>query len=145
MPLPFTDQADRDLAACVDMMRGGSKTFFAASRLLPRRLRDASIALYAFCRVADDLVDQLAVLEQQQRRNAAHVVLDGRARVLVDVQLADGHLAGILRGQLIDGWTKALARAAPLRPEIDEDGLSALEHGLVEVGVGKGLNVLGCH
>ena len=42
MPLPFTDQADRDLAACVDMMRGGSKTFFAASRLLPRRLRDAS-------------------------------------------------------------------------------------------------------
>ncbi|MEY4254231.1 MAG: hypothetical protein RLZZ566_1701, partial [Pseudomonadota bacterium] len=57
MPLPFTDQADRDLAACVEMMRGGSKTFFAASRLLPKRIRDAAIALYAFCRVADDMVD----------------------------------------------------------------------------------------
>jgi len=56
MPLPFTDQADRDLSACVDMMRGGSKTFFAASRLLPPRIRDAAIALYAFCRVADDMV-----------------------------------------------------------------------------------------
>jgi phytoene synthase len=40
------------------MMQGGSKTFFAASRLLPLRVRCAAIALYAFCRVADDLVDQ---------------------------------------------------------------------------------------
>lgn len=48
----------RDLDACVAMMRGGSRTFFAASRLLPVRVRSAAIALYAFCRVADDLVDQ---------------------------------------------------------------------------------------
>lgn len=48
----------RDLQACVELMRGGSRSFFAASRLLPPRMRAASIALYAFCRVADDLVDQ---------------------------------------------------------------------------------------
>ncbi len=48
----------RDLDACVRMMRTGSRTFFAASRLLPPRMRSASIALYAFCRVADDLVDE---------------------------------------------------------------------------------------
>lgn len=47
-----------DLDACVRLMRGGSRTFFAASRLLPQRMRSASIALYAFCRVADDLVDE---------------------------------------------------------------------------------------
>jgi phytoene synthase len=47
-----------DLQACVAMMRGGSKSFFAASKLLPQRVRAASIALYAFCRVADDLVDE---------------------------------------------------------------------------------------
>ena len=47
-----------NLEACVAMMKGGSKTFFAASRLLPPRIRTASIALYAFCRVADDLVDE---------------------------------------------------------------------------------------
>jgi len=46
-----------DLEACVALMRTGSKTFFAASRLLPARVRASSIALYAFCRVADDLVD----------------------------------------------------------------------------------------
>lgn len=38
-------------------MRGGSKTFFAASRLLPSRVRGPAIALYAFCRVADDAID----------------------------------------------------------------------------------------
>ena len=47
-----------NLDACVTMMKGGSKTFFAASRLLPPRIRAAAIALYAFCRVADDLVDE---------------------------------------------------------------------------------------
>ena len=47
----------RDFDECVTLMRGGSKTFFAASKLLPKRVRQASIALYAFCRVADDLVD----------------------------------------------------------------------------------------
>ncbi len=59
--LPGSDagsQAWGDLRACVQLMRGGSKTFFAASRLLPTRMREASIALYAFCRVADDLVDE---------------------------------------------------------------------------------------
>lgn len=48
---------EADLQACVALMRTGSKTFFAASRLLPQRVRASSIALYAFCRVADDMVD----------------------------------------------------------------------------------------
>ncbi len=52
-----TDLSRHDLEACVAMMRGGSRTFFAASRLLPPRVRAGAIALYAFCRVADDLVD----------------------------------------------------------------------------------------
>lgn len=55
---PELDLASADLQACVAMMQGGSKTFFAASRLLPLRVRAGAIALYAFCRVADDLVDQ---------------------------------------------------------------------------------------
>lgn len=53
-PLPCAEQ---DLQACVALMRTGSRTFFAASRLLPARVRASSIALYAFCRVADDMVD----------------------------------------------------------------------------------------
>jgi phytoene synthase len=38
-------------------MRGGSKSFFAASRVLPQRVRAPASALYAFCRVADDAID----------------------------------------------------------------------------------------
>lgn len=49
--------SEADLQACVALMRTGSKTFFAASRLLPQRVRASAIALYAFCRVADDMVD----------------------------------------------------------------------------------------
>ena len=47
-----------DLAQCRQMIRDGSKTFYTASLLLPQRVCDASRALYGFCRVADDLVDQ---------------------------------------------------------------------------------------
>jgi phytoene synthase len=46
-----------DLAACRELMRGGSKSFFAASMLLPLRLRAPATALYAFCRLADDAID----------------------------------------------------------------------------------------
>lgn len=46
-----------DHAACRAMLAGGSKTFLMASYFLPWRVRDPAIALYAFCRQADDAVD----------------------------------------------------------------------------------------
>lgn len=46
-----------DLAVCAAMLRAGSRSFFLASRLLPPRVRDGATALYAFCRSADDAVD----------------------------------------------------------------------------------------
>ncbi len=50
--------ASDDLAACRVLLANGSRTFLAASWLLPRAVRDAACALYAFCRLADDAVDQ---------------------------------------------------------------------------------------
>ena len=47
-----------DHAACRAMLAGGSKTFLMASYFLPWRVRDPAIALYAFCRQADDAVDR---------------------------------------------------------------------------------------
>jgi phytoene synthase len=38
-------------------MRAGSKSFFAASLLLPARICAPATALYAFCRLADDVID----------------------------------------------------------------------------------------
>ena len=60
MPQPMfkTDYASAaDVAACRELLRGGSRSFYAASFLLPQRIRDPAIALYAFCRIADDAVD----------------------------------------------------------------------------------------
>lgn len=51
------DRHDADLAACRELMRCGSRTFFAASCVLPRRVRLPATALYSFCRVADDAID----------------------------------------------------------------------------------------
>ena len=48
---------DYDLQACRKLMRGGSKSFFAASLLLPSRVCAPASALYAFCRLADDAID----------------------------------------------------------------------------------------
>ncbi|MFT4119100.1 phytoene/squalene synthase family protein [Bradyrhizobium sp.] len=49
--------AASDITACKELLRGGSRTFFAASLVLPRAVSDPAIALYAFCRLADDAVD----------------------------------------------------------------------------------------
>ncbi len=57
MPRAPDPGAAADLAACRAAIREGSKSFHAASRLLPDRVRGPVLALYAFCRVADDAVD----------------------------------------------------------------------------------------
>lgn len=60
MPQSSPDRHSRfitDLEACRKTLENGSRTFLAASRLLPRRVRDPAIALYAFCREADDAID----------------------------------------------------------------------------------------
>ena len=56
--VPHTPMATAaDFRHCRMVIRAGSKTFSAASRLLPGDMSDAACALYAFCRVADDAVD----------------------------------------------------------------------------------------
>jgi phytoene synthase len=47
-----------DFAACRATLARGSKTFHFAWRFLPARLRDPFAALYAFCRVTDDAIDE---------------------------------------------------------------------------------------
>ena len=51
------DAYAEDLAACRATLRGGSRSFLAAARLLPARVHRPATALYAFCRIADDLID----------------------------------------------------------------------------------------
>ena len=46
-----------DDRACAAAIRAGSRSFHAASLLLPSKVRRDALALYAFCRMSDDLVD----------------------------------------------------------------------------------------
>lgn len=64
--------AQADLDHCRAMIRTGSRSFHAASRLLPARVRAPALALYAFCRVADDAVDDTGP--------------DGRVRAVADLR-----------------------------------------------------------
>ena len=55
--LPSCDSENADQQACRTLLRGGSKSFDAAAKLLPKAIREPAIALYAFCREADDAID----------------------------------------------------------------------------------------
>ncbi len=66
-----------DMAACRAAIRTGSLSFHAASKLLPAKVRDPALVLYAFCRLADDAVDEgadpvAAVLHLQDRLDRAY-------------------------------------------------------------------------
>jgi len=100
-----------DLEACRALMRGGSKSFFAASKLLPVRLRPPASALYAYCRLADDAIDlgadpQLAMQDLQLRLDE---IYEGRPGTQ-DADRALAHVVhryGIPRGlldALLDGF-----------------------------------------
>jgi 15-cis-phytoene synthase len=83
-----------DLAACRRVLRRESRTFHAASLLLPARVRGPASALYAFCRLADDAVDcpsdQPASERLDQLRIRLERVYAGRPLPLpVDRALAD--------------------------------------------------------
>jgi 15-cis-phytoene synthase len=54
----LSDRYTHDLKRCEEILRAGSKSFYAASRLLPQRVRGPATIVYAFCRVADDAVDE---------------------------------------------------------------------------------------
>lgn len=47
-----------DFDACAEAIRHGSHSFHQAGRFLPARLRRPAHAIYAFCRLADDAVDE---------------------------------------------------------------------------------------
>lgn len=85
-----------DIAECRALIRTGSLSFHAASRLLPVSVRDPALVLYAFCRLADDAVDEVeggasakarAVLSLSERLDRAYA---GRPRdVPVERAFAD--------------------------------------------------------
>lgn len=71
-----------DILACRGWIAKHSKSFYLSSLLLPRRVRHAAWALYAFCRRADDAVD--AVGEPMARGRARVTALGRRLAEVYD-------------------------------------------------------------
>ena len=53
----MSELSAQDLEACMHILDAGSKSFSAASKMLPNRVRASATVLYSFCRVADDIID----------------------------------------------------------------------------------------
>ncbi len=100
-----------DIQACKSLMRGGSKSFYLSSLALPQRVRAPATALYAFCRVADDAIDNSTeparALEDLQARLDAVYAGTPRAdvadRALAAV-VADAQLPRVLIDALLEGF-----------------------------------------
>jgi phytoene synthase len=100
-----------DLEACRAAIRHGSKSFHAASRLLPARVRDPALALYAFCRLADDAVDlnaekPAAVLSLADRLDRAYAgrPVDSPADRVFSAMVAAHDMPRALPEALLEGF-----------------------------------------
>src|SRR5262245_62946348 len=85
---------------------------------------------------ADQPIDLFAVLKDNQGRSALNAEPDHGALLLVDVDLSDGELSGVLVGKLGQDRGDHPTGRAPRRPKIDYHRLGGAEHVLVEVGSG---------
>jgi phytoene synthase len=88
----------------------GSKSFSAASTLLPRDVREAATVFYAFCRVADDVIDESddphAVTTLEARLRAVYAgkpASDPVDRALADL-VAERRVPEELLAALIEGF-----------------------------------------
>ena len=90
-----TRLSGNDLADCRDQLRVGSRSFHAAAFLLPRSFCEPASALYAFCRIADDAVDNDP--DPEQALAQLHERLDALYRGTPHDDPADRALAQVVR------------------------------------------------
>jgi phytoene synthase len=110
-PPELPAEARADLAACRAALRNGSKTFLAASFLLPRGVHEPASALYAFCRLADDAVDAsgermdaVERLRERLRLAYAGTPQDDPADRALAIVVARHHIPAALFDALLEGF-----------------------------------------
>ena len=107
------------------MLRAGSKSFAAASLLLPARVRRPAAALYAFCRMADDAIDEAddpGAVDELRRR--LDLVYEGRpfdspidrafARVAAEQEMPRQLMDALIEGFAWDAEGRRYATIADL-------------------------------
>ena len=98
-----------DIDDCRERLRGGSRSFHAASLLLPERFRTPAAELYAFCREADDLIDSAGCREAGYAVALLRERLDRIYRGTPQNRVADRAFAAVVERHAIPrGWPEAL-------------------------------------
>jgi phytoene synthase len=125
----MTASLARSYAYCERLARREAGNFYNAFRILPRRQRLATCALYAFCRIADDVSDGPGELAEKRRRLAdwregLHQALAGEfthpihaalRHTVVSHGVAPAHLEATLDGVEMDLGPVHFATFADLR------------------------------
>ncbi len=95
MSAPPLNAAQADLDAVEGVVRAAGTSFYRGMAVLPPARRHAMYAVYAFCRMVDDIADDPAPLETRQPR----------------LEEWRGRIAGLYRGEASDPVTRVLRQA----------------------------------
>ena len=107
----FLGAAQSDLDAVEAIVRAAGTSFYRGMAVLPSDRRNAMYAIYAFCRLVDDIADEAGTLEEKRA---------GLARWR-------GWIDGLYQGESHDPVTRVLARAVPLFDLRKDDFLAVID------------------
>ena len=110
------------------------RTFHLATRLLPRRIRHATYVLYAFFRIADDVVDTTEAIDSDEQRAELEQI---RAQALGEVPAEDPVLEAFhelaeqydIADEEIDRFIDAMIADIDHEPYRDYDGVESYMRG----------------
>ncbi len=103
--------ATADLDAVETMVKAAGTSFYHGMRVLPPDRRYTMYAIYVFCRMVDDIVDEAGTLAEKRQALATW-----RDRI-----------AGLYQGRADDAVTRVLAAAAPLYKLRAEDFIAVID------------------
>jgi phytoene synthase len=105
------DVAPSDLESIEAVVRKAGTSFYHGMRVLPPDRRHAMYAIYAFCRVVDDIADEAGSLPDKLR----------------DLSAWRTRIAGLYEGRSDDAVTRVLAVAAPRFQLRAEDFIAVID------------------
>ena len=103
--------AAADLATVDAIVRRAGTSFYRGMKILPRDRRAAMYAIYAFCRIVDDVADEPAPIPQK----------------LAGLQDWRGRIGRLYAGQTDDAVTRVLARAVERYALREQDFLAVID------------------
>lgn len=103
--------AREDLDAVETIVRAAGTSFYHGMRVLPPDRRHAMYAIYAFCRIVDDIADEAGSIEDKRAGLAAW----------------RDHIAGLYKGRTEGPVTRVLAAAVPRFQLRAEDFIAVID------------------